>query len=161
MNGLGEVASSVRATLLGTFQFKGRSRRRDIMWYYLVISLIAMPLVFLARRLNWESQQLATQAIDLLVTLPYFALFARLLHDQSRPGRWVVMLLPVVAANIYRDFRVKFHAFDPQWPDLGYWQLALAPVVIASMVFMLVPGTVGANRYGPDPRADEERPASA
>jgi uncharacterized membrane protein YhaH (DUF805 family) len=56
---------------------------------------------------------------------------------------------------------VNFHAFDPAWPGLGWWQLAVLTAVLLSMVFMFMPGDDGDNRFGPDPRLEEQEPSVA
>ena len=97
---------------------------------------------------------LARNAIDLVVLIPFFALFGRRLHDINRSAWWTLALPPVVAANIYDELRVNFHAYDAAWPELGMWKLLLLIPLLLAFAVILQPGDVGPNRYGPDPRRD-------
>ena len=156
MGRLREAIASVRETILSTFVFTGRSRRLDFANYWLA-SLLLLAVVHYAtgRLLAWENQILARAIADIVAAAPMIALFVRRLHDQGRTGWWALILPPLAAQNFYASLRVNFHAFDPQWPELGYWNLPLLLFVLVFIAMLLVPGTAGANRYGPDPRTKE------
>lgn len=156
MEGLREAIASVRGTILSTFVFTGRSRRLDFANYWLASMLVAAALHLATDKLwAWESRILARSVVDIFFALPMIALFVRRLHDQGRTGWWALILPPLAAQNIYTMLRVNFHAFDPQWPALSYWNLAFLLLAIAFVSMLLFPGTIGPNRYGPNPRAKE------
>lgn len=159
---LSEAVASVGRTISKTFCFVGRSRRLEIGYYWIASTLLAGVFGLLpANRLDWAAAVIAREAIQFFVAIPFFALFARRLHDQNRSAWWTLMLPPVVGSNVYDHLRVNFHAFDPAWPDFGFWKLALAVPVLLSLAFMLIPGDVGENRFGPDPRLTPQEPSAA
>jgi uncharacterized membrane protein YhaH (DUF805 family) len=154
-----EAAASLGRTIGRTFVFAGRSRRLDLGHYWIASMLVAVVSgLAVEPGLDPVSAMTVSKAIELALVIPFFALFARRLHDQGRSAWWTLALPPLAAANIYDHLRVNFHAFDPAWPDLGMWKLLLLPVVLGSLAVMVFPGHVGANRYGGDPRLDEREP---
>ena len=148
------VASLCR-TLAGTFTFSGRTPRRDVGIYWLA-SLLIGALLHRAADLLWDvpDVELAYEVADLIVCIPIFALFVRRLHDQGRTGWWCLMLLPFLPLNVYERLRVMRHAFDPAWPDPGYWSLLVLPILYFAFAFLACPGDSGPNLYGPDPRPE-------
>lgn len=156
---LREGATSVVQTINQTFVFRGRSRRLDI-GYYWIASMAAVGALEAVVRvwLDWDSEMIARMAIGFVAVVPFFALFARRLHDQGRSAWWTLILPVLGAANVYKSIRVNFHAFDPAWPELGIWNPGLLILALLSLAFMIQPGDVGANRYGPDPRLTEPEP---
>jgi uncharacterized membrane protein YhaH (DUF805 family) len=152
-----EGAGLVTRTIGGTFAFTGRSRRLEVAWYWLFSSLAGAAAKTVAG--GWfESRDtlIAHGVIDLLLTLPWFALFARRLHDQGRSAWWVLLMPPLLALSFYKTIWANFNAFDPAWPDPDYWPLAMLPAAILLLVFCLAPGEIGQNRYGADPRVEGE-----
>src|SRR4051812_32984076 len=133
-----EGAGLVTRTIGGTFAFTGRSRRLEVAWYWLFSSLTGAAAKAVAGG-GFEAREnlIADRAIDLLLTLPWFALFARRLHDQGRSAWWVLLMPPLLALSLYKTNWVNFHAFDPAWPDPGYWPLAMLPAAILLLVFYL------------------------
>jgi len=156
MGGLREAIASVHATILSTFVFTGRSRRFDFANYWLASILLAAALHVVAGSLwGWENGLLARSVIDIVLSVPVIALFVRRLHDQGRAGWWALILPPLIAQNIYVAARANIYAFDPQWPELGYWNLPIILFILVFIAMLLAPGTAGPNRYGPDPRTRE------
>ena len=50
---------------------------------------------------------------------------------------------------------------DPAWPEPGYWSLLLLPGAILLLGAFLVPGDLGTNEHGGDPRLEPEQPPPA
>ena len=147
--------NSMGTTIARTFDFSGRSRRTEVAWFWiysllagLVLRLLPDPPFVFQHKLYVEL------TVEFFIMSPFFALFARRLHDQNRSAWWALILFPTMAASTYRHLQVSLHAFDPNWPDLGYWQLIAALLIICVFGFVLMEGTDGANRFGLDPRAD-------
>lgn len=156
---LRECSASVSGTILRTFDFTGRSRRLEVGYFWIAAPLMLGLFAWVAGSIiEFESSRVFHKAIYYLSTVPFFALFVRRAHDQGRSGWWGLLLPPVIAANIYNSLRVNFHAFDPKWPALGYWHLVLIIFVILYMSIIIEPGTIGANRYGADPRGNDSIP---
>ncbi|WP_291077698.1 DUF805 domain-containing protein [Hyphomonas sp.] len=120
--------------------FQGRSRRSEYWWVVLFNLIVSLVLVGLAFALggNFESGELSPIAMILFavfglymlaIILPSIALFVRRLHDINQTG-WIYLGL-VVASLI---------------PFIGFI------ASIAMIVIACIPGTVGPNKYGPDPK---------
>ncbi|HEY0312199.1 MAG TPA: DUF805 domain-containing protein [Allosphingosinicella sp.] len=154
-----EAAASVTRTVSRTFVVAGRSRRSEFGYYWIASTLVGgAARLSVGPHLGWPSSAMVPDAINLVVIVPFFALFARRLHDQGRSAWWALALPPLVAANIYDHLRVNFHAYDAAWPELSMWELILLIPAIGSVAVMFIPGDVGPNRYGHDPRLDEREP---
>jgi len=150
-----EAFESLTRTVRQTLMFKGRSPARDAGYFWICVMLLADAVEAASRLLPWDAAVIGRLCAQSFLCLPIFALFARRLHDHNWSGWWALMLPPLVAFNAYRTVQVTFALLDPNWPnmpDAGAWASLLAPVVILSMVIMFLPGTIGANRFGPDPR---------
>ncbi|NML06022.1 DUF805 domain-containing protein [Sphingomonas sp. G-3-2-10] len=134
----------------------GRSTRSEVVAFFVLASLMNLS-PFLA---DPEASPLLRALVtgwQIVWSLPWIALFVRRLHDQDRPAWWVLLMaveaivaLPLLALREpgAADFLNLTGA-----PPLA---TALSAVFLASMltqlVLMLLPGTPGPNRYGPDPR---------
>jgi uncharacterized membrane protein YhaH (DUF805 family) len=150
------LRNSVVDTLVRTFDFTGRSRRFDVVAFIVASQLAGgIASMMLGDLAAWDSRVISRLLIDFVVLLPFFALFARRCHDQGRSGWWTLILLPLAAANAYSSVRVSFHAFDPLWPDLGWWNLPLLLLAVTMLAFSFWPPAEG-NRFGPDPRIEPE-----
>jgi len=160
MDTLREFGWSIRRTLFGTFDPRGRAARLDILFWLILYAPVSIALDTTRAIPTDRSGIILRCILEFGWLVPFFALFARRMHDQDRTGWWVLLLPPLVATNIYDTLRVNLHAFGPQWPDLGFWQIPLLPCAIGYLVLMLLPGTRGANRHGPDPRVRAD-PAAA
>ena len=154
---LGEVVRSFSSTLRGTLVFSGRSTIRDVIYFWLAAGLVTLPVYSaILATLAWDEAVIARLTMEALISLPFFALFIRRLHDQDRTGWWILMLPPLMAFNVYQTIHVSFAVLDPQWSPVAVqgqaWGLLLLPFGAASVLFMFLPGTIGPNQHGPDPR---------
>ena len=104
--------------------FSGRSRRKEFWTFAAINFIIGIVIGILARiPLLGIIFKIVSVLFSLAILIPGIALSIRRLHDTNRPG---IMLL-----------------------------LALIPLAgaIIILVFAAQPGTVGENKYGPDPKA--------
>lgn len=118
-------------------QFSGRARRKEywLFWLLLImIELVFFTLISLAGG-NDSTGQFSPAAmgvalifviIFVAMIVPSLAVMARRLHDINHSAWW--MLIAFV-------------------PGLG---------ALVLFVFSVLPGTTGDNRFGPDPKADED-----
>jgi uncharacterized membrane protein YhaH (DUF805 family) len=109
--------------------FSGRARRTEF-WMFVLFNVIAGVITqILDRAFGWGDGSAYTGPITLLyslaVFLPSLAVAVRRLHDTNRSGWWIL--------------------------------LGLIPIVgfIVLIVFYAQAGNVGANQFGPDPKAIE------
>lgn len=114
--------------------FSGRSRRKEYWLFNLGVVLIYSALLtvsFVSSAPDGEPGAVSALVallfivIWLALIIPSLAVLVRRLHDQERSG-WLVLL-------------------------------AFVPVIggLVLLIFTLLPGTAGENRYGADPRGNE------
>ena len=136
--------------------FNGRAQRSEF-WWFVLFSFISQAI------LNFVPVLGPIYALALL--LPSLAVTARRLHDTNRTAWWMLLyLIPVlgfIVLVIIALVMLGINAFDPweagevEWGVLGIlflvWLLVSIAAWVALLVFQILPGTVGPNRYGPDP----------
>lgn len=108
--------------------FSGRARRKEY-WMFtlfnLIVSIVLMLIDGMMGSLNEGGFGLLSGLYSLAVLLPSLAVSFRRLHDIDKSAWWLL--------------------------------IALVPFVgaIVLLVFMVMEGTRGENRFGPDPKSDE------
>src|ERR671913_135219 len=111
--------------------FSGRSRRREY-WYFVLFNIIVGIVLgwidaLLGTRGSYAGAGLLSGIYSLAVLIPTLAVSVRRLHDIDRSGWWILIGLV---------------------PLIG---------VIVLLVFALLDGTPGDNRYGPNPKGATAR----
>jgi uncharacterized membrane protein YhaH (DUF805 family) len=120
--------------------FQGRSRRSEYWWVVLFNLIVFGVLAALAFGLggNFETGEMNPIGMiffalmglyGLAVIIPSIALFIRRLHDINQTG-WIYLGLVVAGFIPFINFLAS----------------------IAQIVIACIPGTVGPNKYGPDPK---------
>ena len=109
-------------------EFSGRARRKEYWMFVLINVIISFILSILDRIIGTQSATgfgLLSGIYSLAVLLPSLGVMVRRLHDTNRSGWWIL--------------------------------LGLIPLVggITLIVFTALEGTLGDNKYGPDPKAAE------
>ncbi len=134
-------------------RFDGRIGRLGF-WAGALVTGLATGLLMMAAQ--WltrptDGPQVATAAVLLAMCWPLSAVFAKRLHDRGRPGApWIVILL---APNILRRF-VELGFAAGLATGTANWLLIGASAVTSVWTLVdlgLMPGTPGANAYGPAP----------
>lgn len=113
--------------------FSGRSRRAHYWWVVLIQSVISVVAVILQTMLGMGDSAASVALViggiyslyNLATVLPMLSLGVRRLHDTGRSGWW---------------YLINFV------PCIGS---------IVFLVFVCMPGTVGDNQFGPDPKASD------
>ena len=150
-----DKAQLILKAIKGVTDFAGRSRREELVYYWLACSILGVLINFsVSFRVSFETSILISEAFFLAGTIPAFALFVRRIHDQGRSGWWGLLLplslflkIPRFAAEYRGDIEI---ILSQNRSPLG---IAAGICSLAIIVLCLMPGTNGANRYGPDPRA--------
>ena len=111
--------------------FSGRSRRREY-WYFVLFNIIVGIVLgwidaLLGTRGSYAGAGLLSGIYGLAILIPSLAVTVRRLHDIDRSGWWILIGLV---------------------PLIG---------VIVLLVFALLDGTPGDNRYGPNPKGATSR----
>jgi uncharacterized membrane protein YhaH (DUF805 family) len=114
--------------------FKGRARRAEYWWFYLLFAIAYVALTIATDGFNEDPAfepsglqsiiALAAGAAILAMLIPLMAVTVRRLHDIDRSGWWIVLsFVPLVGGLIV-------------------------------FVFTVLNGTPGPNRFGADPKAE-------
>jgi uncharacterized membrane protein YhaH (DUF805 family) len=154
---VGDNARLLKRTILGTADFTGRSRRTEVIYYWIATVLIGVVVGFTRVMLvPFQSMAWFDVLLQLAFVVPMFALFVRRLHDQNRSGWWGLLLPLALALSIperLNEVRGDVGAILAQKTSLT--AIALDLVCIAILVLFLWPGTDGPNQFGPDPRLEK------
>lgn len=144
-------------TIRASLDRSGRSDVAELVHYVLcaVLFHLAVGLVLMLT-FNAPTQAIARDVLLVAYFIPVPALMIRRLHDQERSAAWVWLAVPGIALWLARkvlalvpDTAMPFGIDQIAWPlD---WFGGLANLVL--IVLLLLPGTKGPNRFGPDPRA--------
>lgn len=147
-----ENARLLLRTVCHSTDFSGRAKRAEAIYYWIATTLLGVVAGFaIMTSFPVIAGMIITSAIGLVLQLPTFALFARRLHDQGRSGWWTLLLVSSFLFGIYELVRFSanpYPSIDGQHP-LTWIDGSLKIVVL---IFLLLPGTDGPNRYGDDPR---------
>lgn len=114
--------------------FSGRADRREY-WMFVLFNIIAAIILAIIDRLVWGDGNMGVfgSLYSLAVLVPSLAVAFRRLHDTNRSGWWIL--------------------------------IGLIPIIgtIVLIVFMVLPGDAGSNKYGPKPKssAPSASPAQA
>jgi len=131
-------------------EFSGRSRRKEYWMYLLLIVIVGFVLGMIEGVMGLQQSVAGVygplSAILALATfIPSLAVGVRRLHDTDRTGWWMLLpILPYAAA-----FAMLFSGNVAMFGILALVALGCAVVVL---VFMVLDGTKGPNKYGPDPK---------
>ena len=110
--------------------FSGRARRKEFWMFFLFSTIISVILAVVDEFMGWQFEMggdiigFLSTLYYLAVVVPYLAVIVRRLHDTERTGWW--MLIAFI-------------------PFVG---------VLILLVFLILQGTKGDNRFGPDPKAE-------
>lgn len=147
----------LKRTLTGVTDFSGRSRRTEVIYYWIATALVGVVLNFSVHTfVSFETWMLFAVALRLVLMIPMFALFVRRIHDQNRSGWWGVILplfvmlsLPRIANALHGDIH---SVVAPRTAILAIMEGLCA---LGILVLCFLPGTPGDNQFGPDPRLEE------
>ena len=136
---------SVRSTVTNTFRFSGRSPRSEFIFYWVAAAAVGMiPFILLVVISQGGSIGRSVLILSAILLIPFPALLVRRLHDQNRSGWWAVAWAPAVLTGIIKGG-------EPIGIALGSL-VGLGNLLV--LAFLLWPGSIGANRFGSNPRAD-------
>lgn len=148
--------TSARRTIALTFTLKGRASRTELASYILSAVLITLAVSFASALFApYAVRALVSDALTVLLAIPVPALLVRRLHDQGRSGKlvWLAvfsfavwLLRVIVSYTAPTDIRIAMDTMI--WPI--DWLVILAN--LGAVILAILPGTAGANQYGPDPR---------
>ncbi len=151
---------SVKTVLSKLTDFKGRARRSELWWFWLLYAIVSILVNTLLSGI-----QIVGQIVALILMLSTFSVTVRRLHDRGHGGWWVAASIIIsIFYNIYMSATGYIEALSTINPDP---QLAIKvmsdPFVITSilllcvlniciLVFCLMDSMPEANKYGASPK---------
>jgi uncharacterized membrane protein YhaH (DUF805 family) len=146
--------TSILHTVRHTFDATGRARRTDLVYFGLVSGFVSaiLSIALLGHSFLFDTMMMAI--VPSIVGIPFFALFARRLHDQGRSGWWALLIIPTIIATLWKQWHFATAPLDElSKTSVSDW--IGAPFSLAVLVFSFLPPQDGPNRYGADPRVDD------
>ncbi|MEA2904033.1 MAG: hypothetical protein QOI12_1420 [Alphaproteobacteria bacterium] len=148
-----------RGSLLTSFEGRISRKRYWIGIIVLMIAMIVLTVVIaypagLSLLEESRGQRLLSFALQLVFLYPSAALMVKRLHDRNRPGAFALLLLvPFVTVGLTDLYGITGNALSPNAYDV----ILTGILLIVSIWFLVelgfLRGTIGPNRYGPDPLA--------
>lgn len=139
--------------------FSGRAHRAEYWGFYLTQVVVYILIAALAFTSGSIGRGLAILLVGcglfaLACFLPNLALTVRRLHDTDRSAFWLLLYVPgVVSALLVVSEAIVNQGVVPAYPLFS----GLAGIAnLVMLVLMGLPGTKGANRFGPDPKGNDE-----
>ena len=102
----------------------------------------------------------------LALFIPNLSVMVRRLHDTNHSAKWLALLAPGIVNSILSFSQVVSIVANGSWSQPSTLNLLLMVVAAGCQLYMcwlmLLPGNLGANNYGPDPKstAPESPPSS-
>jgi uncharacterized membrane protein YhaH (DUF805 family) len=150
-DGTGDNLKLLMRTLNNSFDLSGRSRRTEVVYYWIASILANVVLVFsIISLLDFKGQIIGTQILRVILSIPAFALFVRRVHDQNRSAVWIIPFIAFVGLSIADGLRLLWDGAKP--PFSGALAVVGLLLWMVCMILTFLPGTTGANQYGDDPR---------
>jgi uncharacterized membrane protein YhaH (DUF805 family) len=143
--------------------FNGRAPRAEYWWFFLAVVIAMIVVGIIESILGLKGMVLGlygplTLLLWLAVIVPNIAVGVRRLHDTNRSGWWILLpLIPYALGMVLGGAAVMSAAAGSSAGMMagagiaGIFFLIGAVCAIVLLVFMVLPGTPGDNRYGPNP----------
>jgi uncharacterized membrane protein YhaH (DUF805 family) len=158
-------------------EFSGRSRRMEFWMWVLFQFMIGFGVVLIAVVLGGSAFMsgdpraavaaggaiLILYILNLILQLAFFipnlAVTVRRLHDTDRSGWWVMLFwgpyLLIVALTMVAGAAPNREPSQALGIAVMVGSLAWLVACVTLLVFMFLEGTIGRNRFGPDPKRPE------
>lgn len=152
-----------------TFEFEGRARRKEFWYFILTNVIIGFILGFISSFFAESMIPLVLMSLfSLIVFLPSISVSIRRLHDKNFSGYWLLFLAPLYILGLVDNLIVfvpdliavrmllmsyMFSSEIGMGIYLGYSIIAFI-IGVTIFILALMRGTIGDNKYGPDPAVD-------
>lgn len=136
--------------------FRGRASRKEFWSFYLFFIVGVCTLSFVGEIAGLKAYTPLPAIFYVLSALPFLAVNARRLQDTEINGWWMLPAMGLTGAAL---MSVVVYAVDDLMygagsPGILLWSLWVAVIIMncAWSVRLFLPGTIGSNKFGPDPR---------
>ena len=135
--------------------FSGRAPRAEYWWYFLgtMIAYIVVMIVESMVGLDGTVGPYGPLSLILMLGLliPGLAVTVRRLHDTNRSGWWILIaVIPYFILGVLAGGAMASGSMGAM-AGVGLFGLVAMVGAIVLLVFMVLPGTKGENRFGADP----------
>jgi len=139
--------------------FSGRAPRAEYWWFVLAMVILFVLLTIVESIVGLNKMVFGvygplTTLLWLGVLVPSLSVGVRRLHDTNRSGWWLLLMVPYAIAGVMMVRSMSASAATgtvPGFGAAGLVGLVGFVCVIVLLVFYCLAGTLGDNRYGPDP----------
>ena len=136
--------------------FTGRAPRAEYWWYTLAVIVAAIVIGIVEGILGLDGTVgpygLLSLVFMLALLVPGLAVTARRLHDTNRSGWWMLIaVVPYALMAVLGIMAATSGSAMGALAVVGLFSIVALIGAIALLVFMVLPGTRGPNKYGPDP----------
>jgi uncharacterized membrane protein YhaH (DUF805 family) len=133
--------------------WKGRARRAEVWWYMTVVVATGLSLLLSIAVTDPDAEPGIWQSLPgwlfMIAYVPGVSCAIRRLHDLDRSGWWYLLLFASVPVAMLPVLAI-FDSLDNIASSIAIW-LALASGALCLSYWFVQRGTIGDNRYGPDP----------
>ena len=130
--------------------FSGRAPRAEYWWFYLLYVVIYTVASIIGSLIGLTT--ILRGLVVLALFVPLLAAGVRRLHDSDRSGWWMLgPLIPLTIGLVLAGPAVMSGGMGAALGVAGLFMVAGAIVGVVIFVFLVLPGTTGANRFGGDP----------
>lgn len=125
--------------------FRGRAARSEFWWFTLFVFLVNCAVGIASTFFPSTLENFVSLLLSLALLLPNLGVAARRLHDRNLSGWWqtLPLLLSLLALAV-----LALEIASDLWMVVG---LLSAAAGVWFLVMLILPGTPGPNRFGPDP----------
>ena len=135
--------------------FNGRAPRAEYWWYTLAIIVVAIVISIIESILGLGQTVGTYGLLSLLfmvaLIVPGLAVTVRRLHDTNRSGWWVLVAVIPYAILGFMAGGAAASGDMTGLATAGLFGIVALVGAIVLLVFMVLPGNKGDNRFGPDP----------
>ena len=138
--------------------FTGRASRPEYWWYTLALVVTYLVISIVENIVGLNGMAGSYGLLSLLLTLatlvPSIAVGVRRLHDTNRSGWWLLIaLIPYGLMVLAGIFAMDGAGAIGLLAMIGLISVVALIGAVVLLIFMVLPGTPGDNRYGPPPAA--------
>ena len=136
--------------------FSGRAPRAEYWWYTLGVVIVALLIGLVEGILGLSNSVGPYGPLSLIFMLallvPGLAVTARRLHDTDRSGWWMLIaVVPYALMAVLGIMAATSGSAMGALAVVGIFSIVALVGAVVLLVFMVLPGTRGPNKYGPDP----------